>query len=431
MKSVLRGMKDVATFVNDNVDTEGEAVTVRPSATAILAVDSDDRYLNYLQRRTSPTYPFTFNIQKNESILNGFFKRLALTEFRLNWTLPNISAVWGNNKMYINWKVGAGANTQTLITLDDGFYGAEELADELQNQIGAAIAGFQVQITNRDNDVITFAAPANTTFYIGNMGTTVRELVDMLNIVSSAPGVTGTYVSGLQSGIPNLRPMDYFDIICSQLSYNQELKDATSAPITRDMIARIYLDDSVPSLPQITTNYYNNTVVSTTISAGTFTNPMATFTVASSANFKVDDEIIITGIAGGTDWNGNYVITEILSGTSIEATPVQNIPNGTPTSFASAVMSKFNINQYSIPQSTWDDRVNGVTPFVIYRQFSTPKYIRWNNKMPIGNLQFELYDDQGRNIQSLWNSVYPTTTSVGFSYANSFVWNATILVSED
>ena len=97
MNSVLRGMKNTATFVNETQDHEGDAVTVRPSATAILAIDSDDRYPNYLVRRTNPSYPFSFPIQKNQNILSGFFKRLALTEFRLNWTLPNISQVWGNN----------------------------------------------------------------------------------------------------------------------------------------------------------------------------------------------------------------------------------------------------------------------------------------------------------------------------------------------
>jgi hypothetical protein len=75
--------------------------------------------------------------------------------------------------------------------------------------------------------------------------------------------------------------------------------------------------------------------------------------------------------------------------------------------------------------------VNGVSPFVIYRQFPYPKQIRWNNKMPIGNLTFELYDDQGRNIQDLWNSAYPPATPEGLAYANSFVWNATMLISED
>jgi len=67
----------------------------------------------------------------------------------------------------------------------------------------------------------------------------------------------------------------------------------------------------------------------------------------------------------------------------------------------------------------------------MYRQFISPKYIRWNNKMPIGNLTFEMYDDQGRNIENLWDSAYPPTTSAGFAYANSFVWNATLLISED
>ena len=426
-----RGMKQVAAYVRENLDPEGETVTVRPSATAILAIDSDDRYPNYLVRRTNPTYPFTINIQKQQNLLSGYFKRLGLTEFRLNWTLPNISKAWGNNTMSIVWRVGAGAPTTTLINLFDGFFGAEELSEAIQDQINAAVPGFQVEISNKEDDTLIFTPPANTTFYIQNNGTTDRELVDVINVPSFSPTTVGTFVSGVKSGIPNLRAMDYMDVVCSQLSYNQDLKDATSAPLTRDMIARIYLDDSVSSQALVTTNIYNNTVVSTTVSAATYTNPLIVLTVAASASFAVNDEINLANVTGGTGWNGKYIITEILSGTSIEATPIQSIPTGVPTSFVGATISKFNINQYSIPQTTWDDRVNGVAPFVIYRQFAYPKQIRWNNKMPIGNLKFELYDDQGRSIQDLWNSAFPPATPLGIAFANSFVWNATFLVSED
>ena len=101
-----------------------EAVPIRPPATSIFAVDSDDRYSSFAQRRTNPTYPFSFSIQKNEAFLNGFFKRIGLTEFRMNWTLPNISLAWGNSQMLMYVAVSGvpqnGGNPYTL-TLDDGF----------------------------------------------------------------------------------------------------------------------------------------------------------------------------------------------------------------------------------------------------------------------------------------------------------------------
>jgi len=513
MKSVLQGMRNTANYIAENQDVEGGTVTVRPSATAILAIDSDDRYLNYLQRRQNPTYPFQFNIQKNESLLNGFFKRLAMTEFRLNWTLPNLSVAWGNTTLQFHYST-TGADLVLQIIIPDGFYSADELRQELQSQIRTVIPAFLVTISDKDDNTLNFNAPAGTFFFFESMGSTNRELVDMLNVptqpflflktitgavrvgasvtytvpsgtahfllgqqvaVSGITGGTGwniaynnylapatviakpsattvtllypiaptgtpssyagsqiinLYYPVITSGIPNLRPMDYFDIVCSQLSYNQELKDATSAPITRDMIARIYLDDGTPSQAIFNTNIYGNTVVSTIISGATRNVDEVIFTVTASATFTVGSQATIQGITGGVGWNSVAEIVEILSGTSI--TVIYAVaPSGTPSSYSGATIRSFAQTGFSTPQTTWDDRVNGVTPFVLYRQFNTPKYIRWNNKMPIGNLTFEMYDDQGRNIESLWDSAYPATTFQGFAYANSFTWNATLLVSED
>lgn len=516
MKSVLRGMKNTATFVNETQDQEGDATTIRPSATAVLAIDSDDRYSNYLQRRNFPTYPFSFNIQKNENILSGFFKRIALTEFRLNWTLPNISQAWGNTSLELHYKINAGNDFSTVVVLPDGFYNAQELASELQNQIRNVIPNFQVVISDRDDDTMTFNPPPTYTIFIESMNTNSRELVDMLNVptqeflflktistgvqtgnqvlytipngtagfkvgmavqVVNITGGTGWNVSSyltpvivvaipsantvllqyqtaptgtpsnfttgridnmyypvIQTGIPNLRPMDYFDIVCNQLSYNQELKDSTSAPITRDMISRIYLDDTVGSQSTFNTNIYSNSALETTISGFTQNLEEVIFAVASSASFTVGSQAVISGLAPtapGTlsNWNTTVEITSVSTGFIAVLYP--NVPTGTPTVFTSAKINSFALTSFSTPQTTWDDRVNGVSPFVIYRQFPYPKQIRWNNKMPIGNMTFELYDDQGRNIQDLWNSAYPPATPEGLAYANSFVWNATLLVSED
>jgi hypothetical protein len=524
MKSVLRGMQNTATFVSETQDTEGDATTTRPSATAVLAIDSDDRYSNYRQRRNFPTYPFSFNIQKNENILSGFFKRIALTEFRLNWTLPNISVAWGNTALILHYKIGAGNDFETNVILPDGFYNAQEMASELQSQIRNIIPGFQVVISDRDDDTMTFNPPPNYTIFIESLDKPTRELVDMLNVptqtflylktisggsqignqvlytvpngttgfkvgmavqVVGITGGTGWNVSSyltpvivvaipsattvllqyqtaptgspsnfttgridnmyypvIQSGIPNLRPMDFFDLICNQLSYNQDLKDSSSAPITRDMISRIYLDDSVGSQSIFNTNIYSSTAISSAITSISSNNlDEVVFLVANIANFTIGSQAVISGLVGAVppatplaNWNTTVEIINIVASTGTTGYidviyPV--VPGGVPTDFTSAIISSYSQTSFSTPQTTWDDRVNGVSPFVIYRQFPYPKQIRWNNKMPIGNLTFELYDDQGRNIQDLWNSAYPPATPEGLAYANSFVWNATMLISED
>jgi hypothetical protein len=431
----LSGMKQVSDYLSANADEGDNVVTIRPSATALFGIDSDDRYEDYLRRRTTPTYPFRFNIQKNESLLNGFFKRLALTEFRLNWTLPNLSSAWGNNVLTLWYSNNPGVSSaSTTIIVPDGFYDVNDIALELQNQIRSQ-TGLTFYVTmNATNDYsISFKPPASYSIFFQSQGSRERELVDLLSVPSRESVVgeppAGYYSTIIQSGVPNMRAMDYMDIVCSQLSYNQNLKDSTSAKVSRDMIARIYLDDMVSSSAVVNTYNYNNTAYNQSITAQTQTGNEVTFTVSSTANMTAGQNAIVSGITGANDvnWNTGVTIVAVLSATSVLVEYGQ-APTGTPT-LTTARIDWFGSTGYSAPQTNWDNRINGVTPFVIYRQFPYPKQIRWNEKMPIGNVTFELFDDQGRSIQDLWNETYPTNT--GSIYANSFVWNCSLLVSED
>ena len=437
----LSGMKQVADYLSANADEGDNVVTIRPSATALFGIDSDDRYENYLIRRSNPTYPFRFNIQKNESLLNGFFKRLALTEFRLNWTLPNLSSAWGNNVMTLWYSTNPGvSSSSTTIIVPDGFYDINDIAVELQNQIQSqtGLSNFLVT-TNTTNDFsITFKPPTSYSIFFQNQGTAERELVDMLNVpnVTSFTGVQpplGLYSTIIQSGVPNMRATDYMDIVCSQLSYNQNLKDSTSSKVSRDMIARIYLDDTTSSSAIVQTNNYSNTALSFALSGTpTQVGNVVTFTTATNTGLFVGAVATIKGITGANDvnWNEQVTIIQIPTTTSVVVEYGQ-APTGTPVMSGTPTINSFGSSGFSTPTTAWDNKVNGVTPFVIYRQFPYPKQIRWNEKMPIGNVTFELFDDQGRSIQDLWNEAYPTTTPFGFNFANSFTWNCSLLVSED
>lgn len=447
--------KAIRQFLNNTDEGQEQVTTIRPSATALFAIDSDDRYSSYSARRANPTYPFTFAIQKNEALLNGFFKRMALTEFRMNWTLPNISKAWGNNTMVFYSSISnASPPTATTITVPDGFYSTELIANQLQTLISAVsgMTGFTVTVVVTDNDdFMIFTAPANVKFLLGPVlaSANTRQLVDMINVPypwtsSTLPisiaGVTNQMANGVTTGIPDMRATSYIDITSPQLTYNMDLKDTSSASLVRDMIARIYLDESVGSRSQVNINYYNNapgsgafatafTAVAGSTGAGT--GNIAVFTMTPSSVAFVGQTVYIQTATANT-LNGSATIVAITGTTSITLEYPYALGAIVTTT---GTMRSFNPqDMVAVSQGSWDDNVNGVSPFVLYRQFPYPKQIRWNKDMPIGNITFEMFDDQGRSLQVLWQGAYPTSDlsiSEGRRYANSFSWNASILVSED
>ena len=110
------------------------SITFRPSATANLMVDSADR--------NQQVYPseWDFQITKRESIMNGFFNRIATTEVVLNWCVPNINNEFNNDTMRFDLS-GTGANTYSAtrtISLNDGFYTIEEVITSLVAQLNDA-----------------------------------------------------------------------------------------------------------------------------------------------------------------------------------------------------------------------------------------------------------------------------------------------------
>ena len=325
-------------------EVEDRAITIRPSSMAVFGVDSDDRYKTYAERRTNPSYPFSINIAKNESLLNGFFSRIAVTEFRMYWTLPNIGAVWGNNTLTYYDSASAAQHT---ITIPAGYYDLQSLMLVIEAEVQAQ--GFLPSFSAVANaeGYSTYTTGTADTFYWVAPTSTTRTLYDMLNLVNTSPPTLATSQIG---GIANLKPTDFIDVVSSQLTYNQDLKDGSTAPTVRDMLCRIYLDDDNRGFCRVQTNLF--------------------------------------------DASGN--------------------PAG-----------------HQVPQSDPSDSITGTCPFMLYRQFAYPKQVQWNNAQPLGNLTFELYDDQARSIQDLWNAVQPASSAQGAFYANSFVWNMTLLISEN
>ena len=224
-----------------------KAMPIRVPSTANLMVDSADRKKNI--------YPLCndFQITKMNSILNGFFTRVGTTEVVFEWTTPNISADLKNNELsYV--VVSGGVVTSETFTIPAGFYNAYDILDYLFGATGELNA-----YTSATNVTWSINSQGNGTAFVsvttsvpGGVSITLEgpllaklfpqgELSgNVLNIEApTTPSVDG--VPTIKGAI-DLRPVRYIDIVCNQLTNNQAVKDASTAPIVRDVLCRWYFD---------------------------------------------------------------------------------------------------------------------------------------------------------------------------------------------
>ena len=67
----------------------------------------------------------------------------------------------------------------------------------------------------------------------------------------------------------------------------------------------------------------------------------------------------------------------------------------------------------------------GAYPFLVYKDFSTPKQIKWSSNIPVASLQFQIYDDQGCPLAT-------GDEGLGGFYGDGHQpdWDMTLLVTE-
>lgn len=333
----VTGIANFADLRTPSAPGVADAVTTRPSATANFFVDSVDRNRGQISG--------DFVINKNESLFNGFFNRLAVNEVVVNWGVPNISQYWGNNVISIT-NLAVGGSTQN-ITLPNGYY---SVVDCLQQIIALANTGFAGDpipvVFSLTYNFGTLLVTATQDFQINWNSAQVKSLARLLFVPPqlNTPIVGAT---GVAPSSPFLLGTRYIDIVSQQLTYNQELKDNTTAQIRRDVLYRWYFaEDNVPL------EY---------------------------------DELMVTYAA---------------------AAPAPAIQQLTKT---------------NIPV------LQGYTPFVCRRTPPFPKQIRWSPEQPIGQVSFQVYDDQGRILDVTAPGLSPQAGEEG---AN-FNFQLSLLLSED
>jgi len=244
-----------------DTNARGASITMRPSSTALLTIDSEDRYTDYIQARAAPTSPYNYTIRKNENLMAGFFTRLAVTEVNFPWTIPNIN----NKTSSMVYTVGLGGvlppGTPTTISgelvIPYGFYTPSALAAEIQTLLrsydtSGALAAFEIQYSSTtgfdpafiyatQSPTVTIAfspLTANTSQY--PYSPLSKQLFDLLGFSN----LNGIPTAGPTNGGYTLcQAIRYVDIVCNQLTSVATVKDQTSQPVVRDMLCRVYLGD--------------------------------------------------------------------------------------------------------------------------------------------------------------------------------------------
>jgi hypothetical protein len=226
-------------------DALDQAVTVRPSSTANFYVDS-------LDKLPDPTATSgNFIISKRQALFNGFFNRIAVAEVLMDWGIPNVAAWWGNNTI----SVVNGGTTTTIgpVTLVDGFYTAVQALQAVATAINAAAttAGNALRLTvvfnaNGTVTVNSTGTGSDPFYFVWTDGVSppyalARQLFTSAQLAGAAVQDTSIVCAS-----PRILGTTYVDIVSPQLTYNQDLKDATTSDDSRDVLYRWYFaDDNV------------------------------------------------------------------------------------------------------------------------------------------------------------------------------------------
>lgn len=223
------------------------SVTIRPPATANLMIDSTDR-----NESIFPS-PYEFQITKRESILNGFFNRIATTEVVLEWCYDNINS--SNNALFIDIS-GVGGNTFSdanyQVQITSGTFNVAQVLAQIVAALNldTATTGATFTLVPSSSNPLGFTGidcsgavfnmwPANPVL--------VQKLQTQLDFIdwTDVPGGEDlrkfTYLL-----CPDIRPFRYIDFVSSDITYAQNLKDSSTATIPRDILCRWYFADDSP-----------------------------------------------------------------------------------------------------------------------------------------------------------------------------------------
>jgi hypothetical protein len=229
---------------------ENPGTPFRPPAVAVMTIDSRDRIrvdptTGY---RTDTTTPYQILINKGQSVMNGFFTRIGLTEINMQWDTPNVIATGPcqNNTLLLEEGAAAGVSTVVasyVLRVTEGFYTPNELAKAIQATLIADVvfgtANWQCVYDERNNGFVIRDVLESVVFRIRpqNIGA-ADDLCNLMGYTVPSQQFTGSVVSSYASMIYT----PYFDIVSNNLTKKQNVRDNGTSFLTgQNLLARVYL----------------------------------------------------------------------------------------------------------------------------------------------------------------------------------------------
>jgi hypothetical protein len=222
---------------------ENPGMPIRQPATALMTIDTANR--------TAGTKVNNLYINKQQTLMNGYFTRVALTELNMDWDIPNVNPY--NNTFKMVFYYGTGVFKAVQFEVTEGFYDMQQLASELETLIQTYINTdvdltglYTIDITA--NQVVREFTITNT-----NVSNKLFGIVPIFSVRSDASDLCE--IMGLSTVDPTLQfktivgsyatmlYTPYFDIVSQQLTKKQNVADnSTSVNTGKNLLARIYLN---------------------------------------------------------------------------------------------------------------------------------------------------------------------------------------------
>lgn len=248
-------------------DREEKAVTIRNPQSALLLVDSRDRYtLNkdgeYDEEIESSPNNILINHQRNLGA--GQIKRIAVKEVSIPCATPNVNE--NNNTLFVKDRL---TSKLYYIEVDEDFYSPSELKDWIQNDISQNgwieydtglrntvwNAPWTVSISPKTN-AFTFqsnpaGAPNNWEFIAVPLKGQISDLIDLMNL----PQLQYEEDNIITGGVPKMAYTTYIDICSKTLTKYQNLKDSLTQLNYDSILCRVYLNNPL-NTPTTDTSYF-------------------------------------------------------------------------------------------------------------------------------------------------------------------------------